>query len=139
MPSYSDVFGKLGRWAIGQRAVHDLIIHPLMALTGYADWTVRLHDYHAFVSLKEEPGRLGITGPKEEVEAAIAALGIPDERVLHFHSDGALCFGIVDTNPPEVRRRSNCKRCNGTRRIPKWERGDDRHYRQTWVRCPDCS
>jgi hypothetical protein len=29
------------RWAI----IHDVIAHPIMALTLYSTWSVRLHDY----------------------------------------------------------------------------------------------
>lgn len=31
---------RLG-WAI----LHDAVCHPLMALTGYSDWSRRFHDY----------------------------------------------------------------------------------------------
>lgn len=56
--TYTETFGRLAHWMIGQRAFHDSVIHPLMAVSGYADWVVKLHDYHAFKTSKPEDENL---------------------------------------------------------------------------------
>jgi len=130
--TYSNAFAKLGRWALGQRAVHDLVIHPLMALTNYSNWSVKLHDYHAFTTLTETGGGLvGITGATADVEKVFERLGIDPE---HCHTDGLLCYGLGDTGS---REKMECPSCQG--RGEWWEhRGGRGGVYTVRVTCPEC-
>lgn len=125
--NYANAFSKLGRWALGQRVVHDLVVHPIMALTNYSNWSVKLHDYHAFTTLTPSGGGLvGITGATPDVERVFARLGIEPE---HYHTDGMLCYGLGDLAP-------QCERCGGSGYItvPGVGRGEAPYH----VPCPDC-
>jgi hypothetical protein len=39
--SHCRKFKEIKRWAI----IHDIIAHPLMAITGYSSWTVKFHNW----------------------------------------------------------------------------------------------
>ena len=139
--SYTAMFSRLAKWTLGHRTIHDLVLHPLMAITGYADWTVRLHDFQAFKTSKpEDDDLLGVTGSMAVVEKAIAIIG---GNLRHYHRDGMLCFGIIDTNTPlpkpgskkddGITKLISCPRCNGTCFINGWNQ-----CRYERIKCTRC-
>jgi len=133
MSTYGETVSRFARWAIGQRIVHDIIIHPLMAITSYSDWALKLHDYHSFATMKPvKHGVIGIMGRVEDVEAAFDGLGM---SIQHMHTDGAVCCGISRERPR--RGIPVCGTCAGR---GGWyaPRLSDDFGPARWVRCPKC-
>ena len=127
--NYGQVMSALGRWAAGNRMLHDLVVHPLMALTNYHPALLKLHDYHAFAAAHPTKDRLvGVTGPQCVYEETLAELARRGGEVVHNHSDGLLCFGIVrlPDKPDEDRREEHCAH--------SWDVDWDGYYQ----RCRNC-
>jgi hypothetical protein len=130
--TYRDTVAHFTRWAFGQRMVHDLVVHPLMALTRYSDWSLKLHDYHSFAAMKPGDKRtIGIMGHVEDVQAAFVALGVEIENA---HTDGVICCGTG--KPNSIPRKRRCPSCDG--RGGWYSPARDPKNSDVWVRCYVC-